>query len=132
VRIDGGQVYSPAIQKFGSEGTPIPTPSVRTGLLRDLYLTLEKTPTTVGGAATIKVLIMPLAVWLWIGGGVMAIGTVLSAFPGRRRNPLDPVSMTQSPHPGARSRAAARPAGSLIGAGAAIRGRLSDDGDDDV
>jgi cytochrome c-type biogenesis protein CcmF len=32
--------------------------------------------------------------WLWIGGGVMAAGTVLAAFPGRRRSPLDPVSAT--------------------------------------
>jgi cytochrome c-type biogenesis protein CcmF len=30
--------------------------------------------------------------WLWIGGLVMAGGTVLAAFPGRRRNPIDPVS----------------------------------------
>jgi cytochrome c-type biogenesis protein CcmF len=35
---------------------------------------------------------MPLAVWLWIGGTVMAIGTLLAAWPGRRRRPTDPVS----------------------------------------
>jgi cytochrome c-type biogenesis protein CcmF len=29
---------------------------------------------------------------LWSGGGVMAAGTILAAFPGRRRSPLDPVS----------------------------------------
>ena len=34
----------------------------------------------------------PLVAWLWIGGIVMALGTVLAAFPGRRRNPIDPVS----------------------------------------
>ena len=34
-----------------------------------------------------------MIVWLWIGGGLMAVGTVLSAFPGtRRRRPTDPVS----------------------------------------
>jgi cytochrome c biogenesis factor len=26
-------------------------------------------------------------VWLWIGGGVMAAGTALAAWPGRRRRP---------------------------------------------
>ena len=36
---------------------------------------------------------MPLSLWLWIGGGLLAVGTVLAAFPGRRRRrPTDPVS----------------------------------------
>jgi cytochrome c-type biogenesis protein CcmF len=30
--------------------------------------------------------------WLWIGGAVMLVGTVLAAFPGRRRSPIAPVS----------------------------------------
>ena len=34
-----------------------------------------------------------MILWLWVGGLVMAIGTVLAAFPGtRRRRPIDPVS----------------------------------------
>jgi len=37
--------------------------------------------------------VQPLIVWLWIGGIVMVLGTLLALFPGRRRrNPLDPVS----------------------------------------
>jgi cytochrome c-type biogenesis protein CcmF len=44
------------------------------------------------GSARIKVLVMPLTVWLWIGGGIMGLGTLLAALPGRRRNPMDPVS----------------------------------------
>ena len=35
----------------------------------------------------------PLIVWLWIGGLMMAVGTLFAAFPGnRRRRPVDPVS----------------------------------------
>ena len=30
--------------------------------------------------------------WIWIGGGVILAGTVLAAWPGRRRRPTDPVS----------------------------------------
>ena len=41
IKIDGGQTYAPAITTFTNFGTQIPTPSVRTGLLNDLYLTLE-------------------------------------------------------------------------------------------
>ena len=34
-----------------------------------------------------------MVVWLWIGGAVMAFGTALAAFPGRRRrDPLQPAS----------------------------------------
>ena len=37
--------------------------------------------------------VKPLILWLWIGGGLMAVGTLLAAFPGRRRRrPTDPVS----------------------------------------
>ena len=34
----------------------------------------------------------PMIVWLWIGGGLVAVGTALAAWPGRRRRPIDPVS----------------------------------------
>ena len=39
-----------------------------------------------------------MILWLWIGGAVMAIGTMLAAFPGaRRRRPTDPVSRARCP-----------------------------------
>jgi cytochrome c-type biogenesis protein CcmF len=39
------------------------------------------------------VIIEPLAVWMWIGGGILGLGAMLAAFPGkRRRDPLEPVS----------------------------------------
>jgi cytochrome c-type biogenesis protein CcmF len=34
----------------------------------------------------------PLVVWIWVGGLLMLAGTALSAWPGRRRQPTDPVS----------------------------------------
>ena len=72
---------------------------MRTGLIRDVYLTLQRAPEDdAGQTAAIRVIVQPLVTWLWIGGAVMALGTVLAAFPGRRRNPIDPVS---APLPGA-------------------------------
>jgi cytochrome c-type biogenesis protein CcmF len=71
----------------------IGSPSVRTGLTGDIYLTLEQpVPVADTDAARIKVLIMPLTIWLWIGGGLMLAGTALAAFPGQRRRPTEPVS----------------------------------------
>ena len=93
VSIDGGQAYAPAISKFTANGQDIATPSVRTGLDKDIYLTLENGSKPSTGEAKIKVFIKPMIVWLWIGGGMCAVGTVLAAFPGRhRRRPTDTVS----------------------------------------
>lgn len=92
VRIDGGQAYEPAITKFLNFGQNIGTPSVRTGLMKDLYLTIEPPVNIDSDEVRIKVFIKPLILWMWIGAGLMAVGTVLAAFPGRRRRPTDPVS----------------------------------------
>jgi cytochrome c-type biogenesis protein CcmF len=92
VAVDG-EVHEPAIQRFDATGESIGTPSVRTSLTQDVYLTLQQAPADdAGRTAVIRVIVQPLVTWLWIGGAVMAFGTILAAFPGRRRNPLDPVS----------------------------------------
>jgi cytochrome c-type biogenesis protein CcmF len=92
VSIDGGQAYAPAVSKFKAMGMNIGTPSVKTSFAYDLYLTLEPPVKVSSDAAKIKVFIKPMVMWLWIGGGLMGIGTLLSAFPGRRRRPTDPTS----------------------------------------
>ena len=71
----------------------IPTPSVRTGFVRDLYVTLVQPPKTDGAAAVIGFYVQPMIVWMWIGLGLMAIGTLLALFPGRRRRPTSPTSV---------------------------------------
>ncbi len=92
VKIDGGQAYAPAVTKYTNLGINIGTPSVRTGLFEDLYLTLEPPVLKDSATARIKVFIKPLVLWLWIGGGLMAVGTLLAAFPGRRRRPTSATS----------------------------------------
>ncbi len=93
IRVDGGQAYAPAITKFTNFGTNIPTPSVRSGLVNDIYLTLESGAKAGSTSAPVKVFIKPLIIWLWIGGSLMVFGTLLSAFPGKRRRlPTQPTS----------------------------------------
>jgi cytochrome c-type biogenesis protein CcmF len=92
VSVDG-QVHEPAINRFDGSGQSIGTPSVATSLTQDVYLTLLRAPADdAGQSAAVRVIVQPLVTWLWIGGIVMAVGTGLAAFPGRRRNPIDPVS----------------------------------------
>ena len=91
--LDGGSTLSPAITTYLNIGQDIGTPAVRTGFTKDVYLTLE--PGTEAGAttATIRAFVKPMMLWLWTGGLIMALGTLLAAFPGsRRRRPTDPVS----------------------------------------
>jgi cytochrome c-type biogenesis protein CcmF len=100
IQVDGGKVYEPALSRYPNFGSLIGTPSVRTGLTGDVYLTISTLPESSDGPAVIRVIIQPLAVWLWIGGGIMAAGTLLAAWPGRRRRPTDPVSASIDEAPG--------------------------------
>jgi cytochrome c-type biogenesis protein CcmF len=85
---DGWQslgVYAPALSIFPNApgGAAIGTPSVRTGVVRDIYLTLVASPDG-DGRVTLGVQLSPLVVWLWIGGGVMVLGTAVAVWPARR------------------------------------------------
>jgi cytochrome c-type biogenesis protein CcmF len=93
VRVDGGQVYEPSVNLFRASGQTVGEPSVRSSWKDDVYLTLEQPLPGEDGVAVIRVIIQPLVAWLWVGGALMALGTALAAFPGRRhRRPTDPVS----------------------------------------
>ena len=100
IRIDGTGPWGPSLNQFPNGTQTISTPSVRSTLTDDVALSLIKVPTDGDTAMTVRVTIQPLVIWLWIGGLVMAVGTLLAVFPGRRRNPIDPVS---APLRGARS-----------------------------
>ena len=93
VRVDGADVYEPALSTFGSGRALVGTPSVHTTVRDDVALSLLALPQDGGdGSVTIRVIVQPLIMWLWIGGGVMALGTVLAIVPTGQRRPTDPVS----------------------------------------
>jgi cytochrome c-type biogenesis protein CcmF len=91
IRVDGGKVFAPALRQYPTNSQAIGTPSVHTSLVDDVYLSLLTGPAD-GDVVNVRVIIEPLAVWMWIGGAIMAVGAALAAWPGRRRDPLDPVS----------------------------------------
>jgi cytochrome c-type biogenesis protein CcmF len=92
IRIDGGQVYEPSLNRYRQSGQTIPTPSVRAGLRDDVMLAVTRAPGEADTALGLRVIVQPMVTWLWLGGLVMVAGTALALFPGRRRNPLDAVS----------------------------------------
>jgi cytochrome c-type biogenesis protein CcmF len=94
VRVDGGRIDAPALRRFSSAGSLIGTPSVRTGLTKDLYFTLIATPQdSDDGPAVIGFWVQPMILWLWVGGILCGVGTVLSIVPGRRRRATDPSTV---------------------------------------
>ncbi len=120
LRVDGGAVYHPAISQFGAGTTPVGTPAIDSTVLHDVYLTIDNIPNS-GTAWTFGVVVQPLVMWLWAGGALIVVGSVLSAIPGRRRRPTDPVS---APVTGATGRA---PAGRYDDRAADVVGSRSDE-----
>jgi cytochrome c-type biogenesis protein CcmF len=99
VRVDDGGVFRPAVSQFGANTEAVGTPAIDSGVLDDVYLTVDELPTRSNGdirsegPVTIGVTVQPLVAWLWVGGAILAVGAVLAAIPGRRRRrPTDPAS----------------------------------------
>jgi cytochrome c-type biogenesis protein CcmF len=92
ILVDGDEILEPRINQYLRTGREIGTPSVQVGPRGDVYLSLQRYPGDGDPSIGLRVIVQPLVVWLWIGGGLMVFGTVLAAFPGRRRDPLSPTS----------------------------------------
>ncbi len=57
--------------------------ALRSNLKEDLYIVLASLEAD--GLAAFQVIINPMVVWLWIGGGVLIVGTMVAAWPPRKR-----------------------------------------------
>ena len=83
-----GRRYAPAISRFPFGGRTIGTPATRSSWRDDVQLAVLAVPDDRGSASTVvRVTVQPLVWWLWVGGGVMVVGTLLAAVPTRRRKP---------------------------------------------
>jgi cytochrome c-type biogenesis protein CcmF len=75
-------IVSPEKNLFRGQDQPTTEVAIHTNYKEDLYVILagyEK------DYATFRILLNPLVVWLWIGGGIMVIGTIVIVLPERRR-----------------------------------------------
>lgn len=79
-------VYEPALNFYPNTAQAIGTPSVRTSLLNDAYLTLNQTDDA-RTWAVISLSVHPLVVWLWVAAVVMAVGALVAGWPEFRRRP---------------------------------------------
>jgi cytochrome c-type biogenesis protein CcmF len=91
VRVDG-KTLEPRLQRFPNATQEIGKPAVRYGIGDTVYLALIQAPREADGTILLRIIVQPLVGWLWAGGAVMVLGTILSAFPGRRRRGTEPTS----------------------------------------
>jgi len=62
--------------------------AIRSNLREDLYVILASYDLR-SQTATVSALVNPLMIWMWIGGVVMVLGTLLAISPQRTRKPLE-------------------------------------------
>jgi cytochrome c-type biogenesis protein CcmF len=85
-----------ALRDYPNSPTAIATPAVRTSLGEDLYVTLlASDPTT--QAVSLHLFVNPLVVWIWIGGGIVGIGSTFAIWPECRRVPVPEVQPQRAP-----------------------------------
>jgi cytochrome c-type biogenesis protein CcmF len=77
-------VLEPAKKFYPQEQAPIAYVDYRLGLVDDLYLVLGDFARD-GSSATIKMQVNRMVSWIWIGGLVLTLGTLLAILPERRR-----------------------------------------------
>ena len=71
-------VIEPKLNNYFRMGTVIGTPAVKNLYDRDVYVNMINIDED-GGVIGLQVIIEPMMIWLWIGGGIMGIGTLISA-----------------------------------------------------
>ncbi|MFT7648790.1 MAG: cytochrome c-type biogenesis protein CcmF [Candidatus Poriferisodalaceae bacterium] len=85
IDVEGRGTFEPAVTRFVTFGQPISTPSVATSLVDDVYLSFATIPDQGVDEIVIRVVIKPLIAWLWLGGLLIGVGTLLALIPPSRR-----------------------------------------------
>ena len=74
----------PRMNYYKTSQEPVPTPAVRSSVFGDLYLNLMAYRPD-GSSATIRAIYQPLVPWIWFGGGVVVVGSIICGWPSARR-----------------------------------------------
>jgi cytochrome c-type biogenesis protein CcmF len=77
----------PEKRLYFAQNQPTTEVALRTSLFEDLYVILAGFEPSL--VATFKVFINPLVAWMWIGGLVIVLGTLVAIWPERRAPHLD-------------------------------------------
>jgi cytochrome c-type biogenesis protein CcmF len=67
-------------------GLAVTQPALHSNLSRDLYAILVDGGESTQDQAIFRIFINPLVNWLWLGAGVLTLGTVVALWPGKVSN----------------------------------------------
>jgi len=73
---------SPGKSFHPNEQQPIAQVGIRSTPWEDLYMILGAVEQD-GSAATLKILVNPMVMWIWIGGAIITLGALVTVIPGR-------------------------------------------------
>jgi cytochrome c-type biogenesis protein CcmF len=74
-------LLQPALKFFPAQQSPIGRAVHQSSLSEDIYLILSGFSEIDRNQATLKVLVRPLVVWMWIGGFIITLGTLICILP---------------------------------------------------
>jgi cytochrome c-type biogenesis protein CcmF len=74
---------SPGKSFHPNEQQPIVQVGIRSTPWEDLYLILGGVEPD-GSAATLKIMVNPMVMWIWMGGAIITLGALITIIPGRR------------------------------------------------
>ena len=77
-------IAEPRLNHYKKMNQAIGTPTVMSGLDEDLYLSLVQVDPE-SKMASLSIVVEPLVWWLWFGGGVMLLGSIIAGWPSQRR-----------------------------------------------
>jgi len=73
----------PSREVYLDIGMAVTKPALHSNLARDLYAILVDGGESTQAQATFRIFINPLVNWLWIGTGVLTLGTIIGLWPGK-------------------------------------------------
>jgi cytochrome c-type biogenesis protein CcmF len=82
-------IMSPALKFFPTQQSPVGRAVHQSSLGEDIYLILSGFSELDRNQATLKVLVRPRVIWMWIGGFVIAFGTLICILPMGKTAPLE-------------------------------------------
>jgi cytochrome c-type biogenesis protein CcmF len=82
-------VLTPALKFFPTQQSPIGRAVHQSSLSEDIYLILSGFSEIDRNQATLKALVRPLVIWMWIGGFVIAFGTLICIWPMKKTEPSE-------------------------------------------
>ena len=91
-RHGAGDEVRPALTYYPNATAAIGSPGIRPGTGEDVYAILAAFDARGRAWATIRIRVIPLVSWLWVGGAIVGVGAIVAALPPpKRRERAEPA-----------------------------------------